>query len=160
MLVATALAMALLGHPHAKVAPSTRRYAAGVWTLTVHSDGFTGATTCSVRSSRIVIRRDTAIFELDPNKNTDHAQFRIDGGAARSVQDVTLENARHGVFPDRGWIDNPSGGEIAVPVTDIANAKRIWIRVWRHGRVVSFNVNHLGEVLRSAAGLGCPATAL
>jgi len=159
MIVATILTLALLGHrdPAATV---THRHTTGRWTLMVHADRFNGQTSCSLRSRGIAIHHDTAIFDLGRGVETDAAQFRIDGGRSHSVQDVTLENAHHGVFPDRGWVDNPSRGEVAVPVSDVVGARRVLIRATPRAPIMSFDVSRLGEALRSADGLGCPPASL
>jgi hypothetical protein len=159
MIVATALAIALFGHPRAQPVV-TRQYRKDHWNLTVVSDGFTGKTTCSIHARHVVIHRNTAIFSLGGGVDTNAVEIRIDGAGARSAADLAAENARNGVFPERGWVENPSGGDVAVPLSLMRGARHVYIRASQTGKIRTFTVGPLDYVLQSAAAFGCPAATL
>jgi len=156
MLAATLLAMNLLGQAHiAKAKITTHHYRVHEWRVIVRNDAFSGAPSCTIKAPRIAYRRQTLIFHVG-GADTTHAFFRVDNGApARSVREAFTEDEARGFFPERGWIVDPNGGEVALPATYLTSAKRIYIRVSLKSHPRAFDVSRFPEALSRARAAGC-----
>jgi hypothetical protein len=154
MRVATLLAIGILGLGASWI--TTRHYARGGWYLAVQKDRFSGQTTCTITTGRVSLVRDTLIFRLGRNALTADAHFRVDGGPVRSVREVLALDEARGFFPDRGWIEDPSESEVAIPVSYAQDARAVWIQANPRSTPRAFRLGGLGYILRAAAGLGCP----
>ena len=140
-------------HPPPQVAH--RLYGVAGWEIGVDRDTFTGAVTCSLAAHDVHFESDTLIFHLGRGVETTHAVFRVDGGAARPVAEAFRDDAAHGIFPQRGWIDDPAGGDAALPATDFKGAKRVWIRATPAYQPRFFNVSRFQDALAGARSAGC-----
>ena len=133
MLLAAALALTSVlhpGQPHpAQV--KTHHYVTGGWKISIGHDVFTDAIVCSVKTSRMHYRNETVIFHIKTGIDTTHAYFKIDDDPARPVSDAFHEVQAHGFFPRRGWVDDPVGGDVALPAAYLRDANRVAIRAWR-----------------------------
>ena len=154
MQVATLLAIAIFGS--GSLWTTTHHYARDGWYLPVQKDRFSGQTTCALTTGWGSLVRDTLIFKLGRDAQTADAEFRVDAGPVKSVREVLALDEARGFFPDRGWVEDPSETEVAIPASYARDAKIIWIRANARSTPRAFRVRGLGYMLRSAAALGCP----
>ena len=155
MLAAAFLGLVLFGHPQVR---ETTRHIGG-WTLRIDKDSFTGKASCWIGKQDIEFQRDTLVFHLGRETDTGDAWFRIDDGAVRSVRETMLDDERRGLYRDGGPLENPSAGLVALPVPDLAGARRVAIRPSSAHLPRIFNVAHLADVLSAADHAGCANTA-
>jgi hypothetical protein len=157
MLLAAALALSSVLHPlqHHKPQVARHRYVTGGWTLVVGHDRFTDALTCSLKTRTMHYRNETLIFHLRRGLETTHAFYKVDDGPAAPVSDAFHEVETHGFFPRRGWVDDPAGGDVALPVSWVREADRVWIRATTKMAPTEFKVNQLDDALEHAHEEGC-----
>ena len=164
MLLVAALALNLFAypaHPPAKPAVAhtvARRYQLGPWIIAVNPDPFTGTVACQIHARDVTLRRDTLIFRVAPGGDTTGTVFRVDLGAARRVSEAFDAVEAHGFFPQRGWIVDPSGGEVALPTSYVSNASVVTMRIARKDHLRWFKVGRLAEAEAGARAAGCPAS--
>lgn len=148
------LALSILGGAdHAQIV--TRSLKVGDWTAKVRSDQFTGETSCSLVGRRISFHRDTLVFHLGRDIDTSQSFFRVDDGPVRSVREPRLENETHGFFLNSGPIANPSGGEVALPVSITQGAKKVFVRPSPRYQPRAFDLGRFDEALAAAKAAGC-----
>ncbi len=153
MMVAALLAFNLFGHGHGpKVA--THTFKVHDWRVVVRHDDFADRVTCSIKTRRISYLRETLVFHVGGGDTT-HAYFRLDGALPRSVRDAFTEDEAHGFFPERGWIIDPNGGDVALPAAYVVGAKRVYIRATLKSRLRTFDVSRVSEALARARAAGC-----
>jgi hypothetical protein len=132
------------------------RYALAGWRISVNRDTFTAAVSCSLSGPEMRFKAGTLIFSLGKGVETTHAVYRLDGGAPAPVSATFREDAANGFFPERGWIDDPAGGEVALPASRLKGVKRLWIRASPDYLPRYFNISRFGEALAGAKAAGCP----
>ncbi len=130
------------------------------WTVNIRHDNFTKTTTCSLKSRAVDFHSGFVVFRLGPSVNTDGAFFRIDEGPARSIDETVRRDQQLGYFSGRGPIDNPSGGEVALPRSDLDGAKQVTIRATPHSKPRLFDLTRLPDALAAAKAGGCPVEQL
>jgi hypothetical protein len=154
MLVAAALALSLLGQGDGAQI-DTRTVRVSEWAAKIRRDKFTGDVTCTLSEGRISFHRDTLVFHLGARVDTSEAYFRVDDGPVRSAREPRLENETHGFFLDHGPIGNPSGGEVALPLSTVRDAKRVLIRASPKVQPRAFDLSRFAEALAAAKAAGC-----
>jgi hypothetical protein len=165
MLLAAALMLGLFGQPKQPLPPGASPLAraarahthVGPWRITFAQDRFTGAITCKISAPDISLRRETLIFRLGRGLETTHADFRLDRGPSRPVSTAFAEVEDHGFFPERGWIIDPQGGEVALPAGYVRSARTISLSVGPGRRARTFKVGRLIEAIIEARAAGCQA---
>lgn len=157
MLLAAALALTSVLHPGQPHPPQIKvhHYVTGGWRLTVGHDVFTDAIVCSLKTSRMHYRSQTVIFHLKNGLETTHAFFKIDDEGARPVSDVFHDVEKNGFFPRRGWVDDPAGGDVALPADLLRDANTVEIRASPRSRPSVFRVSRFGDALDRAQSEGC-----
>jgi hypothetical protein len=172
MLTAAVMTLSLLGgwphlfghnaHEHQdKVRPAAagrtvrRAFKAGAWHGVAVKDGFSGAVSCALAGRGVSLHSQTLIFDLGHGLETTHAQFKVDGGPARSVAEAFPDVRSQGFFPERGWILDAAGGQVALPLSYVDSAATITIRAAAHGRPKVFRLAHLGDAVAKAGQAGC-----
>ncbi len=155
--LSAALAMASFFYqPHSGPPAATHRlYGVDGWRIGVRHDTFTGAVTCSLEARSIYYKSDTLIFRTRRGADTNHAMFRIDEGPARPVAEAFHEDEAHGIFPQRGFIDDPAGGDVALPASYVAGKRRLWIRVSPKMYPRYYDISRFAEALAGARAAGC-----
>ncbi len=123
--------------------------------LTVGHDRFTDALTCSLKTPTMHYRDETVIFHLKRGLDTTHAFYKVDDGPAAPVSNAFHEVETHGFFPRRGWVDDEAGGDVALPVSYLRDADRVWIRASTKMAPTVFKVNRLEDALDRAHAEGC-----
>jgi hypothetical protein len=158
-MLAEVLAISLWFHHHAgpKAAkPLERHGRVHGWHWAVHTDKFTSQVSCKLETGDIHVRSQTVIFNLRPGVETTHAFFRVDDSPARPVSDLFADVQKHGIFPERGWIDDRRGGEAALPLELVSGAHHVWIRPSPKARVHKYDVSRLPQALAVLKAAGCP----
>jgi len=125
------------------------------WIVNIRRDNFTKLTTCSLKTRTVEFHSGFVVFHLGPSVDTDDAYFRIDDGPARSVREATREDQALGYFSGHGPIDNPSGGEVALPRAYLDGASRVTIRATPRSRPRQFDLSQLPVALAAAKAGGC-----
>jgi hypothetical protein len=150
-------AMALTSYFYQPHPPQSteRLYQLAGWRIAVAHDKFTGQVSCSLSARHVRFKSDTLIFHIRPGVETTHAVFRIDGGAPRPVSTVFREDEAHGFFPQRGFIDDPAGGDVALPADEFKGVRRLWIRASPADLPSYFNVRRFDDALAGAKAAGC-----
>jgi len=142
---------------------SEKTYQLHGWYITIRRDGFTGQTRCrlyfpkTLFQGRITYARDTLGFQLDENRSTLRAWYRIDRGETRRWQDIYPRLAASGVPLDGEDFDNPTGGLVLIPAVDLAAAKTVDIRANDTAPVKTFRVTGFAAALAAAKDNGCTA---
>jgi hypothetical protein len=159
MIVAALVALSLFGQPagpfgaHQSI---TRHYHARGWTVRVVWDRFTGEISCTVRKGRVELQNDVLIFQGPSDVDTNDAEFRIDGGPARSVREATYEDQRRGYYRNGGSLENPSGGAVAIPSHYVTGAKWVYIRADIRHTPDAYDVRGFPDALALARSQKCP----
>ena len=130
------------------------------WTVNIRRDNFTKTTTCSLKTHTVEVRDALVIFYLGTSVDTDDAFFRLDNGPARSVGEAARQDEKLGYFSGRGPIDNPSGGEVALPRDYLGGARTVTIRATPHSKPRLFDLSQLPTALAAAKAGGCPVELL
>ena len=165
MLLTAAVSLSLLSRlpqfPHRPARPAAHAsqrhlYKLGPWFIAVHPDAFAGTTRCQLHTGEVSLQRDTLIFRVSREGDTTAAVYRIDNGPPRRVAEAFDVLEARGLFPQRGWIIDPNGGEAALPVAYVSGATVVTIRVTPKRRPHRFAVGRLAEAEAAAKGLGCP----
>lgn len=136
-----------------------RLYRLAGWRIAVAHDKFTGHVSCSLSAKHVRFKSDALIFHVGPGVETTHAVFRIDGGPARPVSQAFRDDEARGFFPRRGWIDDPAGGDVALPAAYLKGATRLWIRATPATYPQYYNVSRFADALAEAKAAGCPDAA-
>lgn len=132
-----------------------RAYRVGPWHGMAVTDGFSGAVTCTLAGRGVGLHNQTLIFDVGHGLETTHAQFKVDGGPARSVADAFPDVRARGFFPERGWILDAAGGQVALPLSYVDGAGSVAIRATPHARPKVFRLAGLGEAVAKAGQAGC-----
>jgi hypothetical protein len=158
ILLTTALAVSSFFYSphHGRPQATERLFGVDGWRIAVDRDTFTGAVSCSLRAKRVYFRSGALIFRLGRGVETTHAVFRLDAGPARPVTEAFHEDEARGIFPQRGWIDDPAGGDVALPAAYVMGARQVWIRATPAHQPYPFNVSRVAEALAAAKAAGCP----
>lgn len=159
MLLTAALTLSLLGQwpsgHHQSVRAVTYRRHVGPWSFTLFSDRFAGKTTCSIDARGVTLARQTLVFRLLRGGDTTHTVFRIDNGPPHRVSDAFETVEAHGFFPQRGWIIDPAGGEVALPAAYLTDARVVTLRVSPNRNPETFKVERLAEAIAVAKTYDC-----
>lgn len=159
MLLAAALALTSVLPPVHLHRPQVtqRHYESGGWRLTVGHDRFTDALVCSLKTHTMHYRSGTLIFHIKRGIDTTHAVYKIDDGPPTPVSAAFHEVEAHGFFPRRGWVDDPEGGDVALPAAYVHDARRVAIRPSTAMRPLIFKVDRFDDALEHAEAEGCDA---
>jgi hypothetical protein len=152
MIAAALFALSLFDAPQTH---TVRHHVAG-WTVKVTADRFTKGVSCAVSKGKVAFRNDVLIFHLHDYADTSDAMFRVDGGPVRSVHEATYEDQRRGYYRSGGPLENPSGGEVALPSFYVTGAKWVYIRETPRDYLSWFDVSHFADALALARSLNCP----
>lgn len=153
--IALALASIFYAPHHGPAQITHRSYGVDGWRIGVNHDTFTGAVSCSLQARGVYFRTDTLIFRLRRGVETTHAVFRVGSGPAKPVAEAFRDDEARGIFPQRGWIDDPAGGDVALPASYLKGATRLWIRASPTAQPQVYNIGHFKEALSGARAAGC-----
>ena len=152
MIAAALFALSLFDAPQTH---TVHRHVSG-WTVRVTTDRFTKGVSCSVSKGKVRFQGDVLIFHLGEYADVTNAMFRVDGGPVRSVHEATYDDQRRGYYRKDGPLENPSGGEVALPSFYVTGAKWVYIRETPRDYLSWFDVSHFTDALALARSEGCP----
>lgn len=167
MILIAALSLSLFGHlphlpalGHAKapapiVAGPRLPRRVGAWRVDGGVDRFAGTRGCAISAAGVSLQGDVLVFRVAARGDTRQALYRIDGGSPRAVADTFETLQARGFFPQRGWIVDPEGGEVALPAGVASGATTITIRPRSGQSPRRFKVAKLGEAIALARTAGC-----
>ena len=157
MIVASLLALGLLSHPllePGQIVVKVHRVSG--WTVQVSRDRFTARTGCTLRKGQVELQKDVLIFHSPSLVDTADAMFRVDGGPARSVHEATYDDERRGYFRNGGPLENPTGGEVALPAFYVTDAKWVYVRANPERAPDAFDIRGLSDAVALARKEQCP----
>lgn len=149
-----------LAHPSAGMARDGPFSSHG-WVYSVTRDRFTGQVRCRLdrrfwpTGRSIGYTRDALAFRVGSSVNTLEAWYRIDGGPARPWQRLYPTLVERGLEVESGPLDNPTGGTVLLPISELIGAHEVTIRTAPGARPAQFDVRGFSEALLSARARGC-----
>lgn len=129
----------------------------GGWDLRIEHDTFTGQTRCALGSVNRHFRYQPGAvgFRMGKHRDTLSAWYRIDEGAPARWQDRTASLIGAGAVIDGPALDNPTGGWVWIPVSEVETAKVVSIRVKDKASVRRYRIGGFAPMLYAARRLGC-----
>ena len=140
-----------------------RFWKADKWTITVKSDGFTGAVQCRLHRHTLMGKRDDDVsyadgavgfrhsFQADPSK----IWFRIDNQPAQPWTSVYRDLSARGltVVPYRAGYDTDD--VLLLPADPLLTASQVTLRLSEKSKPEVFDISGLGTALAASKQLGC-----
>jgi len=126
-------ALALLGlfHPRDSTdhwdAQVRHAHVAG-WRIELQRDRFTERTSCTIKRAHVAYGDGVLTFEFGHGVDTANAVYRLGNGPVLRADDVAVEAAGRGARFDTQNLDNPSNGEVHLPLTAVGGAQKVSIR--------------------------------
>jgi hypothetical protein len=148
------VSLAILGHGPKQV--EATRYASHGWVLQIDRERFTGKVSCIARRPRMRLQKALVVFDLGGGADTSDAYYRLDLGPAHSIREVRREVQLAGFFMNRGPVENPSGGKVALPLSQLWGVQRVDIRATLRDQPRTFDLKDLQGLVADARRLGCP----
>jgi hypothetical protein len=133
------------------------RYNSDGWRLRVRHDRFTGQTRCALASSNHHLRYQPGAvgFLVGKRRDTLAAWYRIDGGVPVRWQNRMASLIAADVAIDGPGLDNPTGGWVWIPLSEVEHAGTVAIRASDHGRLHHYAIAGFVPMLDAARRLGC-----
>jgi hypothetical protein len=131
------------------------------WQLIIQKDGFTGRVSCqlyrlkTLSQGRITYAQETFGFEMGTDDNSLNAWYRIDKSPAKAWQDIYPTLAENRVKLLGGTFENPTGGVVLIPATEVKNAKAVTIRIDQKKAPKRFLLGRFEKAKSAADRLGC-----
>jgi hypothetical protein len=144
MLTAVVVALAWLGS-HNTIQKTDHRVAD--WTVTLRADRFTGAVSCQARRGHVSLQGPAAVFSFGPAVDTTEAVYRINQGPPHAAKEVAFRLRTLGTPMTREPLDNPSRGEVTLPLADVVDADYVWIRIEAKQPPRRFPITGIKQVL-------------
>lgn len=143
---------------------TTSRYEIPAWRISVSKDRFTSARHCrlyqgSPTHPAVRYYHGVVAFQFARKLDTTTATFKLDDGTPRSWTEVYPALVQGGVNLEGRSLDNPTGGSVLIPLSDLRTTSTVTIRPVPRARPKRFTIAGLGDALASAHGLGCDAEA-
>lgn len=134
-----------------------QRLRGGDWVLAIRHDDFTGRSRCELASHnhRMHYEPGAIGFRVGKRRDTLAAWYRVDGGVPVRWQDRTAALIGAGVAIDGPDLDNPTGGWVWIPLTEVEQAHDVAIRASDHSHVRNFRPAGFATMLVEARRSGC-----
>ena len=141
----------------ADASQTDKRFQANGWLLQIHLDRFTARSRCVLASANHRLRYQPGAigFLLGKRRDTLGAWYKVDGGVPVRWQNRTAALVASGVAIDGPGLDNPTGGWVWIPVSEVDQATSVAIRGDDKGRVHRFRVSGFEAMLDASRRLGC-----
>ncbi len=135
-----------------------RHYHVSGWRLEVRRDRFDGRTVCWLERPHMVYANGVVTFSLGHAIDTANAQYRLDNGPDESVGSVAVEAAGLGAQFTTTNFENPTDGRVNIPLDQLGEAHRIWIKPNDKMAHRAFDLAGLSQAIEVAKGRGCEVT--
>jgi hypothetical protein len=126
------------------------------WDWRVRQDRFSNRFTCEFNGPGMHLRSQSLIFALGHRVETTHAFYRVDARPPDIVSNQFIALHKLNIFPERGWIDDRDGGEVALPMATIGDGKKVWIRANSRSNVRYYDLSRMPVALQQMRKAGCP----
>lgn len=133
--------------------PEVHHHKVRPWLLTVSRDRFTGAVTCTAKAPGARLDGDRLTFDVGRHVEVAEAVYRLDGGPALKLSALMSDGDYRESFhfdPDR------DGQRVYFKASDLAGARRLYVRADGKGEVASFDVAALAKLIEVEKASGCP----
>ena len=165
-ILATSLSCAVLAagcvhhRPWPPAPPPAIRYSVAGWLLEARTDPFTQVTRCRIANrlgggSDATATPAAFTFRFARRMDTSDAWYRIDAGPPHPWRDLSAELIDAGAMGDAERLDNPSGGMVLVPTSELSHAQAITIRPAQRAVPRRFDLRGAWPLLAAAATLNC-----
>lgn len=150
-----------LRHKAQKV--KARTYDDKLWRMTIQTDGFTGQVRCrlikmkTLTEGRITYAQKTFGFEMGEDVNTLNAWYSIDNRPAKRWQSLYPALTANRVPLEGASLENPTGGVVLLPETEIGDAHVVTIRADERSQPREFKLKGFESALAAARYNGCAA---
>jgi hypothetical protein len=128
----------------------------GDWLMVTTHDRFTGEIRCKAATHTVSLGRDAVTFRFLPTDDTSNAVYRLDLGAPHAVQAISRDMIAYGRPINLVSLDNPSAGEVVLPLKALMGVQRVDIRLDENARPKAFSLKGLDAVLAAYRNAGCP----
>ena len=155
MVAAHIAALSTLFGRHDATRPTTHHERVGQWTLSVTHDPFAGTTRCALAARAMVVDRGVVTFYFGDQARTFEALYKVDAGPAVSWRANAMVLASTGSLAMSEDLVNASGGRVPVPLSVLAGARSISIRISPKVRAREFSLADLPAALARAEAKGC-----
>lgn len=159
MVVSSLVLGGILAAGSSPAAAKVERFRDGGWDLSIRRDAFTGQARCALASVNRHFRFQPGAVGIRVGKRRDtlSAWYRIDDGAPVRWQDRTASLIGAGAAIDGPALDNPTGGWVWIPLSEIENATVVSIQVKERAPVRRYRIGGFAPMLGAARRLGCAA---
>ncbi len=155
-MVGSVLALSLLGAVFQSQGDThIERYTASDWRVEVKQDRFTGHKHCTATTHGMVYDRGVVTFHFSSGTDTANALFKIDDGVLRTAGSVAVEAAGLGANFSSKNTQNPSNGEVHIPMSYLLSATMVAIKPNDKAVHRDFNLHGLSAVLATMQSRGC-----
>ena len=138
-------------------ASDLNHYRSDGWSLAVRHDRFIGQIRCRLASSNHRLRYQPGAvgFFAGKHRDTLTSWYQVDDGAPVRWQDRTAALIAASVEIDGPALDNPTGGWLWIPISEVAQARTVAVRIGDHGHVHRYALAGFTPMLDAARRLGC-----
>jgi hypothetical protein len=139
---------------------TTRVIREPTWYVSVRRDRFTGGLECRLFQGQrkhplVAYARKSLSFRFATHLNTLEAAYRVDAGPVVSWNAIYPALISQGVTLPAVSMDNPTDGQVILPMSVLAGGHAVTIRPTSRSRPQAFYLDGLGDALANATARGC-----
>ncbi len=147
----------LIGWPFHPAQLQVKQYRVGRWSIERTLDRLTAGVRCSVKFDRMRLEGKDLVVDFGRKIDTTDSVYRIDDGLVKLTQNSEATRRLWQAQEGEARLTNPSGGLIAVPLTEIASASRLILRIDTAHQPIKLDVSGLPRVMEKMTVIGCSA---
>ena len=130
------------------------------WQIDIRKDTFSGLVTCDVEkrglwAPMIAVLPEAIEFRFGNHVDTSEALYRVDSLPASSTRDLQSSLIQVGAFWRAEQLDSSTGGVVRLPLSQVADAKVIRIRLRPNLAPRTFRLESLWPIISFARAQGC-----